>query len=56
MLEEEEEVEKEGEEEESPHFGWAHISFDWAHPSCFGQPIMPFKPSILEDLVTLPIV
>ena len=22
--------------------------------SCFGQPIMPFKPSILEDLAILP--
>ena len=25
-------------------------------PSCFGQPIVPFKPSILEDLAILPLV
>ena len=59
-------LKKKGEEEEtleraffplilpSLHFGWAHILFDWAHP--LGQPIKPFKPSILEDLATLPLV
>ena len=25
-------------------------------PSCFGQPILPFKPSILEDRAILPLI